>query len=75
MHILTADIIESDDDFAPPAAGAAPPAAGAVGGADGRGGGVGGSGVQVQMGGAKGMAGWMTTKEVLVQGVFSHNRR
>ena len=35
---FAAEIIESDDDFAPPAPGASPPAAGAVGGAGGRGG-------------------------------------
>ena len=45
---LAAEIIESDDDFAQPAAGAAPPAAGADRGAGGR---AGGSGVLT---GAKG---------------------
>ena len=43
QETFTAEIIESDDDFVQPAAGAAQPAAGAVGGAGGRGGRGGGS--------------------------------
>ena len=65
---FAAEIIESDDDFAPPAAGSAPPAAGTVSGADGRVGGEGDQGCRCAREEPRGGAGGMTTKEVLVQG-------